>query len=499
MSTPAGKQFDPIDLSAYASQRARDRAVTQQHPPERDSSPIASPYAPKRVRGASGVNPRAVEDTADPPPAAHTPQTGRAPPVEEATAAASDETHPLPHFLVSTESRTETEWARPAEPVESPPVAAEVSATDATETADPDWFNFGAEPRVNDDAAPSLQPPDASITPHHDQPSANPAEPSDSDRDLERLEASLHWLQRAGSSARLPRAASLTPVPGFPAADGARRRYSAELIARGGRPRSLEPERMAPPPVSSRSDKLRLATYIVVPSIVVGAVSYYLASGGWAPQPQPTARSQAVAYEPMLTPQATSGDVGQEHSPIADSQSDFQASPNEKSPGPAEISRAEKSAELPAATSVELPATKLVELPAEKPAELPAEKPLERQAMAVPQPAETAPPPVPAPAPSTPVRQLDPEEIKILLKRGDHFIASGDLVTARMVFRRAAEVGDATAAIALGATYDPGVLARLGVVGMGAADVEKARHWYQKAESLGSSEASRRLQLLAAR
>jgi TPR repeat protein len=68
-----------------------------------------------------------------------------------------------------------------------------------------------------------------------------------------------------------------------------------------------------------------------------------------------------------------------------------------------------------------------------------------------------------------------------------------------MVFRRAAEAGDATAAIALGATYDPGVLARLGVVGMGAADIEKARYWYQKAESLGSSEASRRLQLLAAR
>ena len=61
--------------------------------------------------------------------------------------------------------------------------------------------------------------------------------------------------------------------------------------------------------------------------------------------------------------------------------------------------------------------------------------------------------------------------------------------TARIVFLRAAEAGDPNAAVALGATYDPTVLARLGVVGM-AADVEKARSWYQKAESLGSPEAS---------
>jgi hypothetical protein len=39
--------------------------------------------------------------------------------------------------------------------------------------------------------------------------------------------------------------------------------------------------------------------------------------------------------------------------------------------------------------------------------------------------------------------------------------------------------------------YDPIVLAKLGVVGLGA-DVERARTWYQKAESLGSAEATRR-------
>jgi TPR repeat protein len=52
--------------------------------------------------------------------------------------------------------------------------------------------------------------------------------------------------------------------------------------------------------------------------------------------------------------------------------------------------------------------------------------------------------------------------------------------------------------MALWATYDPNVLAQLGVVGV-SADVGKARSWYQKAETLGSPDARGRLNLLAAR
>jgi hypothetical protein len=95
-------------------------------------------------------------------------------------------------------------------------------------------------------------------------------------------------------------------------------------------------------------------------------------------------------------------------------------------------------------------------------------------------------------------RVLDPEEIKFFMKQGEQFIAAGDVVTGRIVFQRAAEAGDANAAMALGATYDPTVLAKLGVAGLGA-DVEKARTWYKKAESLGSTEATRRLAILANR
>ena len=102
-------------------------------------------------------------------------------------------------------------------------------------------------------------------------------------------------------------------------------------------------------------------------------------------------------------------------------------------------------------------------------------------------------------SPSSPaVRALDAEQIKLLMKRGEQFIAAGDVVTARTAFQRAAEAGDAKAAVALGATYDPTVLAKLGVVGI-SADVAKARSWYEKAEKLGSPDARRRLEVLADR
>jgi hypothetical protein len=107
-------------------------------------------------------------------------------------------------------------------------------------------------------------------------------------------------------------------------------------------------------------------------------------------------------------------------------------------------------------------------------------------------------PGAPDPPSSPAVRALDAEKIKLLMKQGEQSMAAGDVVTARIAFQRAAEAGDAKAAVALGATYDPTVLAKLGVVGIGA-DVAKARSWYQKAEKLGSPDAKQRLEILADR
>jgi hypothetical protein len=98
-------------------------------------------------------------------------------------------------------------------------------------------------------------------------------------------------------------------------------------------------------------------------------------------------------------------------------------------------------------------------------------------------------------APAKASRPLNPEVIALLVKEAEKYIATGDVVTARTILRRAAEAGDATAALALAATYDPMMLAKLGVMGMGA-DLEKALAWYRIAESFGSVEAKQRLRSL---
>jgi hypothetical protein len=113
-------------------------------------------------------------------------------------------------------------------------------------------------------------------------------------------------------------------------------------------------------------------------------------------------------------------------------------------------------------------------------------------------PAMSAPPAADAPAPSATPRapQLDREQIAILVERGKHLIASGDLAAARIVLRRAAESKDAAAALALGSTYDPVILRELKTFGF-APDLEMARSWYEKAKEFGSEEAQRRIQILA--
>ncbi|MGZ8388566.1 MAG: hypothetical protein ACXWVE_10100, partial [Rhodoplanes sp.] len=72
------------------------------------------------------------------------------------------------------------------------------------------------------------------------------------------------------------------------------------------------------------------------------------------------------------------------------------------------------------------------------------------------------------------------------VKRGQDFIANGDLAAARLVLRRAADGGDAQAAQLLGSTYDPAVFKQLKVIGL-APDPAQARVWYQRAVDLGSA------------
>ena len=100
--------------------------------------------------------------------------------------------------------------------------------------------------------------------------------------------------------------------------------------------------------------------------------------------------------------------------------------------------------------------------------------------------------------PGDAIHHLDPNEIVSSLKRGDALIASGDLAAARLVLRRAADAGDARAAMTLAETYDPAILEKLGVHGV-VPDLAMARGWYEKAKRFGATEATQRLELLASK
>ena len=78
----------------------------------------------------------------------------------------------------------------------------------------------------------------------------------------------------------------------------------------------------------------------------------------------------------------------------------------------------------------------------------------------------------------------------------EHWLKNGDILSARILLKRAASTGNAEIALKLGMTFDPVFLIELGVLGF-APDVAQARAWYVRAMELGSVEATRRLERLA--
>lgn len=113
-------------------------------------------------------------------------------------------------------------------------------------------------------------------------------------------------------------------------------------------------------------------------------------------------------------------------------------------------------------------------------------------------------PATPAVAPATPaapkavvpsVRRMDPDEVAGLLKRAKGLLAVGDIAAARLLLERAAEAQEAEAALMLGSTYDPAVIGDQDMRVI-APDPVKARQWYQRAATLGSTDARQRLSQL---
>ncbi len=123
--------------------------------------------------------------------------------------------------------------------------------------------------------------------------------------------------------------------------------------------------------------------------------------------------------------------------------------------------------------------------------------------------------PPPAEPKGTSLAAVQPRPVEEPVKRGRELVAAGNISAARLVLRQAAEAGNASAALELGATYDPIYLPRPSVSTAVGSDVPRdseavgavsselssayiatARAWYEKAKELGATEAQERLERL---
>ena len=93
-------------------------------------------------------------------------------------------------------------------------------------------------------------------------------------------------------------------------------------------------------------------------------------------------------------------------------------------------------------------------------------------------------------------QSLDPEEIAILIKRGQDFLKTGDIPSAPPGVAARGQCRQRAGGAGARRNFDGMLLAELGVLGF-ASDAPQARVWYQRALELGSSEAARRLDRLA--
>jgi hypothetical protein len=107
-------------------------------------------------------------------------------------------------------------------------------------------------------------------------------------------------------------------------------------------------------------------------------------------------------------------------------------------------------------------------------------------------------PPQPLPAPVTPPlkRPIEttgltpsPGEIRALLSRGEALLSAGEIAAARPLLERAALAGDATAALRLGQSYDPGHRAGAGPR-QAAGNLGLAIFWYRRSQELGNGTAA---------
>jgi hypothetical protein len=369
------------------------------------------------------------------------------------------------------------------------------------------------------------EPPDE-IAAHDPGACAEPSEVMALDEvskaNLRRLETTLNWLQSEVEACRLPPATPLPPISGLPVA--------APIIDRSTLDRTLhrapplpawlrEPRAAPAPPPCGRASWPRGVKFLIACAIAA-PLSYYFAvttsplqqrlveiAAAALPDapvvrpPEPRHRLRVSRAAPELAPQVSA--LAPE--PIVETPA---------LPKPVKLETPiRSSAELPMAEAAASPATAVpaqagrTEAPRVEASRVEAsqvEAPRVRAANAQ---IVTGPPALAvaedigasAPPPAVPATvTAEPQDVKLLIDQGRQFFDVGDLIAARILFLRAANAGDAAAAVAMGATYDPVVLAGRSVRGV-AADLDKARRWYERAKEMGSPEGPRRLEMLANR
>jgi hypothetical protein len=301
----------------------------------------------------------------------------------------------------------------------------------------------------------------------------------DSD-ELRRLEESIRWLMNAGNMRHLPPAATLSPVAGPSPVESHR---DDSLI--------LDPETLFPPRAPQRrGELLRGAAKILIVSAIAAPTAYFVAS--WAQFPG-VAPSDAAAVSTSAPAAVAAPGVQVAALAFAPAVPALEATRSvedgaKASPPPEQVTSApvEKAPETaPAPNPVEL---KVAPEPLTNVAAAPPADPGQNARRE----ADAAGPALPVAVPPKP--SLRPEEIALMVDRGRTLFDAGDLAAARLFFRRAANAGDAGAAIAMGATYDPEVLSQRFIRGI-EADAREAQKWYDKARALGGT----RIEMLAHR
>jgi hypothetical protein len=316
---------------------------------------------------------------------------------------------------------------------------------------------------------------------------------SDSD-ELRRLEDSIRWLMNESRVRPIPRAANLSPVRGLSPVElheddslllNPETLFGPQLLRRRGS-------------LASGAAKILLVTAVAAPTAYfianwmqfpgtaqpsdVAAISDSAAISSPATMPGPFEERLAAVAPGLGRPTPEAAPIGNELPGAAQREPMVQRGilPVETSPdGPADASAAE-----PKAAPEQAPAVVSATPPDPAPASVGTNA------------AQSSSPPPPAvAAPRKPV--MSTAEITLMVERGRTLFDAGDLAAARLFFRRAANAGDAAAALAMGATYDPDILSKRFIRGI-EADPSEARMWYEKARDLGSPEGPRRIETLLA-